>query len=653
MKQIISYMEKPGRRLLAFVLCCVFLAAGVFFVQSARYAWNRGWYAGGSRSFAYTNDCENYVRSCNAYVYNYMCWKGEVSEAVATGYSGEAYACVVTNLDTGEVILDTTTECSAWVDASVEGTYSYSEEVYLASGEAVETAEAADEVVLSGKSMKFHIQGYINLPVGPYEGCYAEYRLHEIMTGLAPWAIPLGVLFLLLAAAMAAVLLLRAIAGPRGEKLSLLGKIPFDGLAVALCAAVWLLCSWADGLGWKILLNIAGAYNVSSNLINVLAMPVVRGFLWTAAGLCTALALTENLRWGGLRKRMLLRKLPLFGGITACVVLMTAIGIFLLQDHLRVYGGYGFLYGGYNTRGWLTVLNLAVCLVCLGVVYGAAKQLRRLRRAAEALAGGDLAYKVNVDKLPRGLKEQGEALNRIGEGMKLAVEEQLKGERFKTELITNVSHDLKTPLTSIVSYVDLLQKEDISPERAKEYIEVIERQSAKLKKLTEDLVEASKASSGAIEVHREPVDVAELLSQSVGEYTERLQKASVEPVTSLPEEGCVMDTDGRLLWRVLDNLIQNIVKYAQPGTRAYFDLTKTPDGLFIELKNTSAQSLNIPAEALMERFVRGDSARSTEGSGLGLSIAQSLTELLGGTMSLYLDGDLFKVTLRFEGVENA
>ena len=232
------------------------------------------------------------------------------------------------------------------------------------------------------------------------------------------------------------------------------------------------------------------------------------------------------------------------------------------------------------------------------------------------------------------------------------MEEQLKGERFKTELITNVSHDLKTPLTSIVSYVDLLQKEDISPERAKEYIEVIERQSAKLKKLTEDLVEASKASSGAIEVHREPVDVAELLSQSVGEYTERLQKASVEPVTSLPEEGCVMNTDGRLLWRVLDNLIQNIVKYAQPGTRAYFDLTKTPDGLFIELKNTSAQALNIPAEALMERFVRGDSARSTEGSGLGLSIAQSLTELLGGTMSLYLDGDLFKVTLRFEGAEN-
>lgn len=652
MKQIVTQMKKPGRRLIAFVLCCVFLAVGVFFVQAARYAWNRNWYTGGSRSFADTNACDDYVTQCNMYVHNYVRWQGEVSAAVATGYSGEAYACVVTNLDTGEVLLDTTTDQSVRVDAAIEGTYSHTEEIYLSSGEIVNSEAEADEVVLSGHSMNFSVQGYINLPMEPYEGCYAEYRLHEIMVGLANWAIPMGVLFLALAAAMAAFLLIWAIAGTKGESLSLLGRIPLDGLVLGLCVAVWLLCTWAESVGWKVALNVSSAYNVSSNLVNVLAMPVIRAFLWTAAGLCMALALVEGIRHGGLRQRMLLQKLPLFGGITACVVLMAVIGILLLQDYLRMYGGFGLVFGGYGGNGWLVLLNLLISLVCLGVVYASARQFQRLRRAAEALASGDLEHKVEAEKLPRGLKEQGEALNRIGEGMKLAVEEQLRGERFKTELITNVSHDLKTPLTSIVSYVDLLQKEDISPERAKEYIEVIERQSAKLKKLTENLVEASKASSGAIEVHREPVDVAELLSQSVGEYTERLQNAQVEPVTSLPEGGCVLNTDGRLLWRVLDNLIQNIVKYAQPGTRAYFDLKKTASGLSIELKNTSAQALNIPAEALMERFVRGDSSRSTEGSGLGLSIAQSLTELLGGTMSLYLDGDLFKVTLSFEGAEN-
>ena len=232
------------------------------------------------------------------------------------------------------------------------------------------------------------------------------------------------------------------------------------------------------------------------------------------------------------------------------------------------------------------------------------------------------------------------------------MDQQLKGERLKTELITNVSHDLKTPITSIVSCAELLKKPDTAPEQAAEYIEMLDRQCRKLQKLTDDLIEASKASSGAIDVQREPTDVRELLNQSVGEFAERLAERKIDPVLTLPEDACVIETDGQLLWRVLDNLLGNICKYAQPGTRAYIDLEKTQEETVISLKNVSSTSLNIPAETLMERFVRGDASRSTGGSGLGLSIAQSLTRLLGGELALSVDGDLFKAVIRLENRES-
>ena len=244
------------------------------------------------------------------------------------------------------------------------------------------------------------------------------------------------------------------------------------------------------------------------------------------------------------------------------------------------------------------------------------------------------------------LKEHAENLGAVSLGMTRAVNERMKSERFKTELITNVSHDLKTPLTSIVSYVDLLKKEPIENEKAREYIEVLDRQSQRLKKLTTDLVDASKASSGVLSVNREPVDLSELVRQSAGEYAERFALSELTPILSLPESA-VVTADGRLLWRVLDNLLSNVTKYAQPGTRLYMDVTETPSGTELALKNISRQALNIPAEELMERFVRGDASRSTEGSGLGLSIARSLMERMGGELRLTLDGDLFKVNLAF------
>ncbi len=272
---------------------------------------------------------------------------------------------------------------------------------------------------------------------------------------------------------------------------------------------------------------------------------------------------------------------------------------------------------------------------------------RRLRLGARALADGSLDSRVSTDRLVLDLKDHAEDLNRIGEGMNRAVEERLKSERMRTELITNVSHDIKTPLTSIINYVDLLEKEPIENEKAAEYLEVLSRQSAKLKKLIEDLIEASKASTGSLAVMPQDCDLNVLLQQMFGEYEEKFRASELSPVLTLPEESLHILADGRHMWRILDNLLGNVCKYAQSGTRVYCKLEKQTDHAAITLRNISREELNISAEELKERFTRGDQSRSTEGSGLGLSIADSLTALQHGEMDLTVDGDLFKVVLRF------
>jgi signal transduction histidine kinase len=234
--------------------------------------------------------------------------------------------------------------------------------------------------------------------------------------------------------------------------------------------------------------------------------------------------------------------------------------------------------------------------------------------------------------------------------MSLAVDERMKSERLKTELITNVSHDIKTPLTSIINYADLITKEPTDNEKITEYCEVLTRQSERLKKLIEDLVEASKASTGNLEVLLAPCEVGVLLTQAAGEYEKRLADGNLTLVTRQPEHPVTILADGRRLWRVFDNLMNNICKYAQPGTRVFLTLEDTDGQAVISFKNISRCELDVSSDELLERFVRGDSSRSTEGSGLGLSIAQSLTELQNGTLALTIDGDLFKVTLRFSTI---
>ncbi|MEG1789189.1 MAG: HAMP domain-containing sensor histidine kinase [Oscillospiraceae bacterium] len=272
-------------------------------------------------------------------------------------------------------------------------------------------------------------------------------------------------------------------------------------------------------------------------------------------------------------------------------------------------------------------------------------QMKTLKKAGESLAAGDFDYKIDTDKMYWEFKSHGENLNSIASGMAIAVNQKMKSERLKTELITNVSHDIKTPLTSIINYVDLLQKAH-TPEESAEYLTVLDRQAHRLKKLTEDLVEASKASTGNMNVALVRVNTLEIINQSIAEYAERLTLGKIEVVVNSPEPPISVMADGRLLWRVIDNLFSNVCKYGMPGTRVYAEVHSDGSDALISLKNISRDPLNISEEELLERFVRGDSSRNTEGSGLGLNIAKSLTELQRGKFSISTDGDLFKAEIR-------
>ena len=300
---------------------------------------------------------------------------------------------------------------------------------------------------------------------------------------------------------------------------------------------------------------------------------------------------------------------------------------------LNMVGRYDGVFG---LMFW--VLQLAVELFLSWWAYG----YYRLRQGTKTIAKGDLEYQIDTRRMPYDLRLQAEDLNNISAGLSAAVDEKMKSERFKAELITNVSHDLKTPLTSIINYVNLLKSTQQTDPKAAEYIEVLDRKSQRLKKLTEDLVEASKASTGVLSVTREKIGMGQLIDQAMGEWEEKLTDRKLTLVTTLPEGETWVYADGRHLWRVIDNLLSNCAKYAMEGTRVYLDLERGKGQVALSVKNISRDPLNVPAERLMERFVRGEEPRSTEGSGLGLSIARSLTELQGGSFDLAVDGDLFK-----------
>ena len=420
----------------------------------------------------------------------------------------------------------------------------------------------------------------------------------------------------------------------------LIDRIPYD---IYFCIAAFVIVCLAAGA-----YTMAEEWTTFSAAVIVLCF-IVSGLFMVSLCMTTAARIKLHTFWRNMLITWILRKLLAFfrwigRGLSTywankkllTRVLLVVIALCILVPTLTVS----------SEHSGLSAL-LLILLSGFAIVYSArtAMRLEKLYDAGARLAAGDYSEQVDTKKLRGYLKQHGENLNSIQLGVSRAVDARMKSERMKTDLITNVSHDLKTPLTSIVNYVDLLKKEDLGNETAKGYIEVLDRQAERLKKLTVDLVEASKASSGTINAVLAPTSVAEAVNQSVAEYLERLEKADLTPVVTLPEEGLSVIADGRLLWRVLDNLLSNVTKYSQPGTRVYIDAVRTGNTGVLTVKNVSREQLNIAPEELMERFVRGDESRATEGSGLGLSIAKSLTELMHGALTLTISGDLFTATL--------
>lgn len=300
------------------------------------------------------------------------------------------------------------------------------------------------------------------------------------------------------------------------------------------------------------------------------------------------------------------------------------------------------------------VTMLLVLLADVGVFYVVLNGLllkEKLKKGIEEIALGNMEYQIPLQGLRGENLKLAEMINGIANGFHMAVEEAMKNERLKTDLITNVSHDIKTPLTSIINYVAILKQSDIADPKIQGYLDILEAKAQRLKTLTEDVVEASKVSSGNISLEYMDVDLVEMIQQTEGEMAERFEARNLKMIVNLPAEPAVVHVDGRRMWRVLENIFGNAAKYAMPGTRVYADLKLEEDTVDLSLKNVSEHQLNISADELTERFIRGDLSRSSEGSGLGLSIAQSLTTMQGGTFNLYLDGDLFRVNIRFPRVK--
>ena len=415
-------------------------------------------------------------------------------------------------------------------------------------------------------------------------------------------------------------------------------KIPFDLLvALAGFACCIIYVPLFHMLGDGLISVVAGA----GEMVIVLAM-----FL----GLCMSLA--TRIKLGGWWKNTvtymilhfiwkcikaffkLITKIPLVWKTT-----VIACGIFFFD----------LLFVGLADEAEKIIYIFIRSIILLPAIVYVAVMLRNLLNGSKALADGKLDEQVSTGGMILDLKTAANNLNSIGMGMSRAVEERMKSERMKTELITNVSHDIKTPLTSIINYSDLIMKESKDSEKVAEYSEVLHRQSEKLKRLIDDLVETSKATTGNLEVNLAPCSVNEMLSQAEGEYEQKMEAAGLTLISNVPEKTVSIMADGRRLWRVFDNLLNNACKYALSGTRVYMSLEEKEKEAVITFKNTSRDALNISADELMERFVRGDKSRNsgTEGNGLGLAIAKSLTELQNGKMDLFIDGDLFKAELRF------
>ncbi len=430
-----------------------------------------------------------------------------------------------------------------------------------------------------------------------------------------------------------------------------LNRIPLDIylLLAAGCEAL-MLWSFVSLQRW---IEIEGPHpgSLSFGFVNLLGitLPII-GFIYAIA----AQSKMPGLYWW--RHTGLYWCLIRFGrgirflckGIASLFRLLPLIWQWLL---ISLFTGGGVVAMAFLARNgsilFTALLCFAIGLSLCVVLYGA-YCLGLLIKGVNSMSSGNLDYKISTRYLRGSYRELAQSLNALSETARLAAEHETRSERMKSELITNVTHDIKTPLTSIINFVDLLQKPH-TPQQAEEYLDVLSRQSTRMKKLIEDLLELSKVSTGNISVNLTRLNAAETVNQALGEFSDKLEAAQITPVFFPPEAPIYIRADGRLVWRILSNLLSNAVKYALPGTRLYVDLVALDDRVLLSLKNISREPNLIHADELLERFVRGDTARNSEGSGLGLNIAKNLMEAQSGQLQLLVDGDLFKVTLIFPG----
>ena len=517
--------------------------------------------------------------------------------------------------------------------------------------------EPVEEEMLLAEENAYTVQIVLNSTL-PMEDNYAlANRVADLAYALRHWIYAIIAAAALLVAVCFVFLLCAAghHPGVEGVRPGWGTKIPLDLLTAAVSLVLFLGIQMVveanfGGIGVVLVVVLGPAIlaGVFTGWCMSLALRIKLGGWWRNTVIYVALrwlrrgggavfrTLGSGLRAAGHGLAGLLRGVPLVGK-----TVLVFLGLCVLE-------GLGILFSMFAwSWGLLALLWIFEKLLLFLAVLAVALMCRKLLLGGRALAAGDLAYQVDTSRMVLDFKSHGEDLNHIAQGMAAAVDQRMRSERMKTELITNVSHDIKTPLTSIINYADLIGKELPDSEKIPEYAAVLTRQSERLKRLIEDLVEASKASTGNLEVNLAPCQPGVLLTQAAGEYEQRLKDAGLDLVTRQPETAVTILADGRRLWRVFDNLMNNICKYAQRGTRVYLTLEERDGQAVISFKNTSRAPLDIPAEELLERFVRGDAARGGEGNGLGLSIARSLTELQKGTLELTVDGDLFKVVLRF------
>lgn len=539
------------------------------------------------------------------------------------------------------------------------GKYGDNEDFYVDSyGYDEENGVFYQDVTIS-RSIAVEIDGYVKSEFTAFDDFYNS-PLLRYMDVLIDAAVPVFAVSLFLVILCSVYLI--AAAGHRKCRdeivLGRFDKIPFDILCAVFCMCCLGVFIAVDSSFYSYYSPLETGFGLLGCVVCPISFPVI---------LMTSATRIKVLGWGMFRNTVIWRLCRAAWRLLRWMWRRCVSGVSYLVRHMNLYWKYVgvlLLFGlieffavATGSMGAVAVIGVIELLCLCLIVIRALVDMNMLKKGAEELAAGNTNYEIDTSHMMWEFRNHGENLNRIKDGIQLAVEERMKSERMKTELITNVSHDIKTPLTSIISYVDLLKKEKTDNTTALEYVDVLDRQSARLKKLIQDLIDASKASTGNLAVHMEKMDIRVLLEQAMGEFAERMEKRALRTVITYNTDPVTVMADGQHLWRIFQNIIHNIEKYAQDNTRVYIDvdgeivrqdeegIAKQNSFLKVTFKNISRDALNMSGDELMERFVRGDSSRNTEGSGLGLSIARSLAELQGGNLEIIVDGDLFKVVL--------